>query len=120
MADAWQEVALVASRAPTFTRCTLSVAHLASIEVFPVGTTPDATTLHIVIDLDRASSVWEADRAIPWAEAPRGTTLRPQVRLPEENRLILEGTVPNNEFAAAEAMHLLGWMVEKLTARHTS
>ena len=83
----------MASPAPTFTRCTLSISHLADIEVIPIPYNGDRTKLHIVIHLTQGRDIWQADEAISSGRVPGSSGLRPLVRVPDARRLIFEATI---------------------------
>lgn len=100
---------------PEFTRCTLSVSHLANVEAFPIDSTINQTTLHIILDLDPELSVWQADDTISRACVSEGMSVRPTIRVPSASRLVLEATIPSGPGSAGEAARLIAWICDRLS-----
>lgn len=110
----------MASDAPAFTRCSLSVDHLGHIEVLRSDDSTQGVNLNVVVELASGWDLWEAADRLSGSELPHGMMLRPQVRLPGVNRLTFEASVPAGVHSAAEATRLVAWIVDQLLTSRSS
>jgi hypothetical protein len=109
--------AVVVREDPEFARCTLSVLHLAKIDVQSLGEASDRTSLEVVIELARGWSAAAVSELLARSKAPRGATIRPQRCFPDTRRVVLGATVPTRD-AAVAATRLVAWTVSRLSLLH--
>ena len=108
----------MARNPPTITSCAVSLAGLASLELFSVGGMDEHIAIRLIVDLDCKHSVEAAERALTGMPPPTGAVLRIAVRLPQAQRLVFEGEVPAGQRAAPTAISMMAWVVERLISEH--